>query len=171
MIRYSCNPSRCSPSNGHSRADVLGCLFFCRTDSNGDGQIERSDFYGFVAACASAGTGEGSILSQKIEYLYFDQSPAPKRRYPSLTRFLLKKLLRFSNLQFSTVIVICCESPTCDRVESLSSAKENNCKSGEQFWNENKRILAWFDHQTIPLDVRGGGCVMKSLKVLKCFIY
>src|SRR6218665_3704251 len=41
LYRYSCAPGFCSQTNGLSRGDVLGCLYFCYLDMSLDELIQH----------------------------------------------------------------------------------------------------------------------------------
>jgi len=41
LCRYSCAPGFCSQTNGLSRGDVLGCLYFCYLDMSLDELIQH----------------------------------------------------------------------------------------------------------------------------------
>ena len=59
-FRYQCGGTEnyCSTDNGLSRADVLGCQFFCNENSNGDGEIsEEETDNGIVLRCTGGDPG------------------------------------------------------------------------------------------------------------------
>lgn len=53
--RYQCTENYCSKENGLSRADVIGCLYFCARDKDNDGELSLDEFKGDIKWCTDGG--------------------------------------------------------------------------------------------------------------------
>jgi hypothetical protein len=55
--QYSCgNPNNCNKATFEDRGVVIGCMYFCNLDNNGDNQLTRAEFDAAFNTCAATGT-------------------------------------------------------------------------------------------------------------------
>jgi len=67
VYRYSCKANKCADeSDFTSHADVMGCRYFCMTDTNGDGEISRAEIVAPFLKCTGGNRGK---WSKSVSYI------------------------------------------------------------------------------------------------------